>query len=335
MQINNFMGIDVSKKTLDFCLVQNGSKVLSITIANVPIEIKKCVSELLKHSPGGLKETVFCMEHTGIYNLPLVKHLQGLGANIWLESGLQIKKSMGIARGKNDRIDAYRIAVYAFDKRYQMKLWKAPREIVEKLTAYLAQRARLVKIQKLLRVPVKEQKLYYGKDQVKTIERNTEPVLKSISKQLKEIEKEIMKLVGSDERLAKLYKYVSSVRGVGFVTAVNIIVSTNEFISISEPKKFACYAGVVPFEHSSGTSVRGKTRVSQLANKNIKTLLHLSALNAIRKDGDLYDYYIRKLEEGKNKMSVINAIRNKIVLRIFACVRNEKQYEKNYQYNVN
>jgi transposase len=142
-------------------------------------------------------------------------------------------------------------------------------------------------------------------------------------------------LIGSDERLAKLFKYVSSVKGVGFVTAVHIIVSTNEFISISEPKKFACYAGVVPFEHSSGTSVRGKTRVSKLANKNIKTLLHLSALTAIRKDGDLHEYYNRKLAEGKNKMSVINAIRNKIVLRIFACVRNEKQYEKNFQYNVN
>ncbi|HND96828.1 MAG TPA: IS110 family transposase [Chitinophagaceae bacterium] len=335
MQINNFVGIDVSKKTLDFCLVQNGSKVLSITIANVPSEIKKCVSEFLKHSPGGLKETVFCMEHTGVYNLPLVKHLQGIGANIWLESGLQIKKSMGIARGKNDQIDAYRIAIYAFDKRYQMKLWKAPREIVEKLTAYLAQRSRLVKIQKLLKVPVKEQKLYYGKEQAKTVQRNAEPVLRSVIKQLKEIEKEIMKLIGSDERLAKLYKYVSSVKGVGFVTAVHIIVSTNEFISISEPKKFACYAGVVPFEHSSGTSVRGKTRVSKLANKNIKTLLHLSALTAIRKDGDLHEYYNRKLAEGKNKMSVINAIRNKIVLRIFACVRNEKKYEKNFQYNVN
>jgi transposase len=334
MQINNFVGIDVSKKTLDFCLVQNGSKILSQTIANVPTEIKRCVSEFLKHSQGGLKETVFCMEHTGIYNFPLVKYLQGIGAHIWLESGLQIKKSMGIARGKNDQVDAYRIAIYAFDKRYQMKLWKAPREIIEKLSAYLAQRARLVKIQKLLLVPVKEQMLYHDKEQVKLLKRNTEPVLKSIIKQLKEIEKEILKLIGSDERLAKLYKYVSSVKGVGFVTTVNIIVSTNEFISISEPKKFACYAGVVPFEHSSGTSVRGKTRVSRLANKNIKMLLHLSALTAIRSDGDLHEYYNRKLAEGKNKMSVINAIRNKIVLRIFACIRNEKKYEKNYQYIV-
>ncbi len=277
---------------------------------------------------------MFCMEHTGIYNLPLVKYLKGIEAKIWIESGVQIKKSMGLVRGKNDQVDAYRIALYAFDKRMQMKLWKAPREVVEHLSALLAQRSRLIKGQKQFQAPIKEQSRFWDKNIAKPIEKSSNNVLKVMANEVVEIEKKILDLIKSDERLNELYAYITSVKGIGFVTAAHIIASTNEFISISEPKKFACYAGVVPFEHTSGTSVKGRTRVSNMANKNIKMLLHLSAITTIRGDGDMNQYYQRKVAEGKNKMSVINAIRNKLVLRIFACVREKRKYEKNYQYNV-
>ena len=71
-----------------------------------------------------------------------------------------------------------------------------------------------------------------------------------------------------------------------------------------------------------------------MANKNIKTLLHMGALAAIKKPGDIQDYYLRKVAEGKNKMSVLNAVRNKLVLRIFACVNQNRAYENNYCYKV-
>ena len=69
-----------------------------------------------------------------------------------------------------------------------------------------------------------------------------------------------------------------------------------------------------------------------MANKNIKTLLHMAALSSVRMQGDIQDYYKRKVSEGKNKMSVLNAIRNKLVLRIFACVNQNREYEKIYCY---
>ena len=131
------------------------------------------------------------------------------------------------------------------------------------------------------------------------------------------------------------YRLTSNVFKTGIkllVTASYILVTTNEFININNPKKYACYRGVVPFEHSSGSSVRGKTRVSQMANKNIKTLLHLAALSTINMQGDLHEYYNRKVAEGKNKMSVLNAIRNKLILRVFACVNQNREYEKIYCY---
>lgn len=107
------------------------------------------------------------------------------------------------------------------------------------------------------------------------------------------------------------------------------MITTNEFKNIHKAQQYACYAGIAPFEHSSGTSIRGRTRVSHKANKSVKTLLHLAALTAIRYNTDKKNYYNRKIEQGKNKMLVINAVRNKLVHRVFACVTQNRPYEKN------
>jgi hypothetical protein len=86
----------------------------------------------------------------------------------------------------------------------------------------------------------------------------------------------------------------------------------------------------VPFDHSSGKSIKGKSRVSHLAHKGIKHLLHMAALRVIQLDGELSGYFIRKAEKGKNKMLILNAIRNKLIHRIFAVVKSGIPYQKNY-----
>ncbi|MDO5986781.1 transposase, partial [Flavivirga amylovorans] len=91
--------------------------------------------------------------------------------------------------------------------------------------------------------------------------------------------------------------------------------------------KMACFSGVVPFEHQSGSSIYKKPKVSSYADKSIKSVLHLGALSAIRLDNDLGIYYRRKVDQGKNKMSVLNAVRNKIIHRIFAVIRNQSFYQ--------
>ncbi|WP_139361756.1 transposase, partial [Spirosoma sp. 209] len=99
-------------------------------------------------------------------------------------------------------------------------------------------------------------------------------------------------------------------------------------------KQFACYAGVAPFPYQSGSSIRGKTRVSPMADKHMKTLLHLSAMTAIRAKGELRDYYQRKVGEGKNKMAVLNAVRNKLIGRAYAVVSKNQEYDKTYAYSL-
>jgi len=80
------------------------------------------------------------------------------------------------------------------------------------------------------------------------------------------------------------------------------------------------------------TSVRGRTRVSKMANMNMKKLLHLGAMSAIQCSEELKTFYNRKVDQGKNKMSVLNAVRNKLISRIFACIKNNRMYQNNYQH---
>jgi transposase len=274
------------------------------------------------------------MEYTGMYNLPMVKWLHSQNGKIWLESGVHIRKTLGLVRGKNDSVDSLRIAMYAYTNRQKVKLWKAPRKVIERIAALLSQRARMVKAKKQLSTANLEQRKFLDKGIMMNLNKYTNKTVVVIQKQIDAIEKEISGLISEDEKLNHMYQLITSVNGIGFVTASYILVTTNEFINISDPKKYACYSGVVPFEHTSGTSIRGKNRVSQMANKKIKTLLHMAALTAIKMKGEIQDYYLRKVKEGKNKMSILNAIRNKLVLRIFACVTQNRIYENNYCYKL-
>jgi transposase len=108
------------------------------------------------------------------------------------------------------------------------------------------------------------------------------------------------------------------------------IVTTNEFKNFTCPKKFACYAGVAPFEHTSGTSIKGRPRLSRKANMSMKALLHMAALVSMQYNEELRNFYERRVAEGKSKMSVLNMIRNKLIHRVFACVRDNRKYENSY-----
>jgi transposase len=116
-------------------------------------------------------------------------------------------------------------------------------------------------------------------------------------------------------------------------TAIEVIIATNEFKNFTNAKQFACYCGVVPFDFSSGTSIHKRPRVSSMANVSLKTLLHMSALSAVAMKGEMREYFIRKVTQGKNKMSVINAIRNKLILRIFAVIKKDQSYQKDFSFS--
>jgi transposase len=332
MKFRFFIGIDVSKDTLDIGLLdaENSEKINHQQVSNNDSGIAGMLCRLEERDGFSIENSLFCLEHTGMYNYPLLQFFSKQGASVWVENPIQIKKSLGLQRGKNDKIDAIRIAQYAYRSRDQVKLWQPSREVIDRLKHLGALRERLVETRKRLLTPVKELFETGNDAMAKVLEKAMRKTMKALDKDLGAIETQMKAVIDKDDDLKNLYELVTSVVGIGFVTAVNLIVCTNEFKLFSGHRQFACYSGIAPFEYRSGSSIKGRTKVSHMANKKMKRYLHMASLTGIKLDEGLKAYYNRKVEEGKNKMSVLNAIRNKLLARVFAVVNRGFAYQKNY-----
>jgi transposase len=332
METLYFLGIDISKKNFQAALTMDGINMVETQVENKAQAIKDYFRGLKEKFHFSQDQLIVCLEHTGIYCLPLLDYLVKNKIKVCVEPALQIKQSQGMTRGKSDQVDAKRIAQYAYKNRQELRFWAPQRTQIQKLKALLVLRERLVKAKVQMEVPINEAQEYIEESIRKTIVKNCQHTLKALTADIAKVEKEIQILVEGDAKLSDQLKWAQSVPGIGKITALNVIISTGEFQRIEEAKKFACYSGVAPFEHTSGSSIRGKTRVSKMANMTLKKLLHLAAMSAIQCCEELKAFYQRKVAEGKNRMSVINAVRNKLISRIFACIKNKRMYQKIYQH---
>lgn len=325
-QYNYFFGVDVSKKRVDITLFDQQQSMHRQFMNNTlgMEELQQWLAQLNQNK----SEVLFCMETTGLYCFPLTRFLANNGIDIWIEHAAQIKKSSSLNRGKNDKIDSYRIALYASKNLDRLRLWKPMSATLEKIKHLSSLRERLVETRKRLATPIKEFEEMGNIAMAKLLTKTIKHSLSSIDNDIVNIEAKIIDIVNEDDNLKQLFRLLTSVVGIGFVTTINLLIYTKGFTVLNETRKLACYCGVAPFEYSSGTSIRGKTQVHFMANRKLKCNLHMAALSAIKLDVDLKSYYERKVAEGKNKMSVLNAVRNKLLARIIAVVNNKREYVK-------
>jgi transposase len=281
-----------------------------------------------------LDKCLICIEATGVYMYPLLTFAAQNDAHVWMESGTQIKKSMGIQRGKNDKVDALRIASYAFKNQEDTRLWKPANPTITQIKHLTALRDRLIKSQKQLSVPVEEFRQVGDTKMAKLLAKSMKTTMDALQKDIHAIDQQIKELLEGDSDLKTLFKLVTSVVGIGKQTAIAFLVYTDGFTLFDDARKLACYAGVAPFEYSSGTSVRGKTRVSKMANMNLKALLHMASISAIQHDFQLKAYYERKVAEGKKKMSILNAVKAKLIHRVMSVVQRKTKYENSQKFSL-
>ena len=338
MNYQFYLGIDMGKFTFDYALIDSeGTIHIQAQIDNNETSIQAWIIELQQQFPTIKlwERMLICMEHSGYYNAKLMRCLQTRkGCSIWVESALQIKRSIGIQRGKNDKIDALRIATYALDFQRKARLWKPKTKNIERLELLLSHRDRLVKNLISIGNTLKEETGFVDSKLHEELEEISRPVIDAIEASLAEFNRRIESILKEDIELSAQAKIVMSIPGFGNVIASKVIIATHGFTRLTDPRSLACYAGVAPFEHRSGTSIKGKTRVSHYANKDLKKMIHLAALVTIRKGNIMHDYFNRKVAEGKNKMSVINAIRNKLIHILMACIRNNTTYQKNFNHSL-
>lgn len=329
MKYKGYVGIDVSKNTLDAVCIEKGKrKGVHLRVSNDTKGFKELFNWLNKTLKHKGDELLFCMEHTGIYTYKIASFLSENKIDFSLENPLQIKRSMGITRIKNDKADASLIAKYAMRHLDSITLYKLPLHVITKLKHLIAYRDRLIKSKRAMKVAANELTKYSEKENCSFISSETDDLLKVLEKKVKKVDAEIIDTINSKKELKKNYDLILSVGGVGPAVAMNVIACTNNFTSFQNARQFACYSGIAPFEHTSGTSLKGRTRISNLANKKMKSLIGIGACSAIQHDPELKKYYHRRVAEGKNPLSTINIIRNKIVSRMFAVVKRGTPFVK-------
>lgn len=323
MNFKEFIGIDISKLSFDVRIHSNQQKSV---FENNSAGFKTLMNWVNKNTCCKTEEILFALEHTGIYSLPISAFFSENHHCFVLLPGLEIKRSLGIQRGKNDKIDAKRIAEYIYQKRDSIKPSQLPCKNILKIRRLLSVRDRLVKHMAGFLKDKGENKRFLKQCENKILFEVIEKSINDIKKQIDKVEKELDSIIKNDALINKQVSLVTSIKGVGKQTALFIIVYTDCFTKFDNWRKFASYSGTAPFSYSSGTSINGRNRVSNLANKKIKTLLNLCARSAIVYNPEMRIYYQNRKANGDNGMNTLNIIRNKLLARIFAVIERGTPY---------
>lgn len=320
--VNESAGIDVSKLTIDVHLYKKNKHRQFIN----KIKGFKEMIFWLKKEGLIVEEVLFCFEHTGWYCLELSFFLHEISLKYTCVNPIEIKRSIGLKRAKTDKDDAGYLAHYARLRREEIKQSIPPSQNIIELQRMMSLREQLVKQSVALK------NLRTGMLQI-VHDRDSDPsviildqTIIQLEQQTKRIEKEMELLIKSDKDLKDNYTLSKTVKGVGRILAVQMLVHTHNYTRFVTWRQFSSYCGLVPYPYQSGTSIRGRNKIHSISDRKMKSLLSMSAISAIRSDKELKMYYEQRVQEGKPKMVVINIIRNKIVARVFSTVKRGTPY---------
>jgi transposase len=323
MEFQETIGIDVSKPFIDAAI---HTKNKHRRFSNSKEGFNELTLWVSRHSDAEVLMTLYAFEHTGLYSLPLSVFLAEKSLPYVLIPGLELKRSVGITRGKDDRIDAKAIALYAYRRRDEIRPYQLPSKHLLEIRKLLSLREKLVKQRSGFKSTNTEIKDYLTKKEHALYFEVHEEMIRTLTQQIEVVEKQLLSTIRNDDQLKPLFDLIIGIKGVGTQTALFMIAFTNGFTLFSCSRKFASYAGIAPFPYQSGISIQGKSKVHSFANKKFKSLLSNCAATAISCNPEMRLYYVRRLSEGKDKMSTINIIRNKLLARIFAVVKRGTPY---------
>jgi transposase len=330
-----YIGIDISKSWFDASVLKvvNHQKhpMLTEQFANTEKGIGSFKKWLQEQGAPFDENTLIVIENTGVYHRPFWEFCSKHNLPLHIGNAAHIKWSLGITRGKNDQIDSKRLCNYCFKQSDELKATAALDPVFMQLKDLMTSRTRLVTQLQSTKSYIKELLCTNDKALLKTLEKAHKAAIDGLEKSIMQIEKAINNLIVADEKINRNYELIISIPGIGTMTAIYIICCTNNFANKPSGKQLASYAGVVPFEHSSGSSVKGKNKVHKMANKELKRLLHMCAISSIKYSPEMKAYFERKKAEGKNGLSIVNAIKNKLLLRVVAVVNKQEKYVDNYQ----
>ena len=332
------VGIDISKEKIDAGAIyvenfQDGPIKLSHQVfENRPLGFRRMLVWTRRLAgTAALGDVLFCCETTGGYDRSLCDYIYAKGLRIWREGALQIKRSMGVRKGKDDKADSFMIAEYAMRNMDKAVIYESPNSTVRELKALFLYRHKLVqeKVEKRTRA------LHLAGTAPKSksmsfILRDAQKSVKAIEKSIGECEGRIRELIRGDRELARNYEHIVSIKGVSIVNATAMIAYSNNFQAIKTANRMASYYGIASFRERSGTSVDKKAGVRFYSNSLLRSTITQAAECTVKENGIYRDYYLRLKEAGKPYGLILNNVKNKLMHLVFALVRNDMDYEANH-----
>jgi transposase len=322
-----FVGIDVSKSWLDAAATLDGKKVEHQRCDNTKTGFAALCKWLKRLCPAD--QWLVCMEHTGLYAEPLWHYLTQKKITYCVVPGGVISSGPQLKRGKDDKIDACAIASFALRHHDELTPHRPPAAVLRRLKMLFGYRERLIKAKVLFSTPLTEATAFAKADS-KDVRQDSTSLLGILEARIKKVERLMETLIGSDEQTAKCYDLILSVPGFGPVTAVYLLIITQSFTVLTNSRKLANFGGTAPHPHRSGTSIKGRTRVSPVADKTLKKLLSAGASTRLRYDAETRRYYERLCAKGKHKNLVKNNIKNKMLHTVCAVVKRGTPFRKEY-----
>jgi transposase len=328
--IRQCVGIDIAKSNFTACIchsARDGSIEFSevLQFDNCKLGFNQLLKWVRKHVPVE-PQVIFVMEATGIYYEPLAYHLHKLNQLVCVELPNKVKhygKSLNI-KSKTDIIDARVIARMGAER--VLSLWQPPdpifkhlRDLTRLYTDLKGQKTAFVN-----RLAAIES----GNDPLKFIVQSTQSIIKKLDQEIIKCEQEIQQLIISEAWLNEKVKKLQTIKGVGFITIALILAETQGFRLITNIKQLTSYAGYDVVEKESGSSIKGKTRISKKGNGRIRAALHFPALVASRFNPQLRNVYLRINEKQPSKMVGATALQRKILILIYSMWKNNTVFEE-------
>jgi transposase len=270
----------------------------------------------------------YVMEATGVYHESLAYYLEGSGYEVSVVLPNKISNYIRTLEVKTitDKTASEAIARFGLERKLDM--WKRPKQIFKNLKQLTRERDQIVETRTLAKnqLHAETAEAYPNPSSLHRIK----ALIKFLDKQVAEILKEITELVKQDDQVNESIDLICSIPGVGRLTAATVLAETNGFELIRNKRQLTSYAGLDVKEKQSGTSIKGKPRISKKGNRHLRKAMHLPALTAIRHEKKFKAIFVRLVSKHGIKMKAAVAVQRKLLEMIYTIYSKNTAYDKNY-----
>ena len=315
------LGIDIAKLKFDVCLIKENGKAKHKVFANTQHGFDQLVVWLGSHQVDNLHT---CLEATGTYGEPLALFLFEAGFLVSLVNPAAVRAfaNAGLSRTKTDKVDAELIARFCLAQ--QPKAWQPPAPELRELQALVR------RLESLIEMRVAEENRFSSGVLTEAVRRSLEEHIAYLREQIKQTEKLIREHINRHPDLKEQSDLLDSIPGIGQATAALLLAEIINIKHYTSARQVAAYAGLVPRERRSGSSVRGRSCLSKIGNARLRKALYFPAITALRAS-EFFKAWANPLRErGKSKMSVIGAAMRKLIHLAYGVLKTGQPFDPNW-----